>query len=436
MKCGFYETNVTPALNSIIPGGFAARYANEILDPLFARAFVAVSEERSLGIVSIDACGITLDITERIRERVAEFTPLQPEDVMVMATHAHGGGPTLNWGEQVVTDAHYLTELVNKAADAVIIAYQNAAESTLTLGRGELYGISFVRVYRMKDGTYKTNPSRKAPELIDAPHTDIDPELIVMGVKQEEKWVGAVVSFANHPATVATRQITGDYISILAKEMKGYFGSEFVTVFINGACGDINHVNPFDPETVEPDRYRVVGKTLAEKTREVMESASPMSCETLATAKKNIIARFRKPSPEALQAAKEVFEGLGDGLIESIPRTPGYQKTFYALQAFRIMADKRTVRDLELQLFRIGDVYVAGTPTQIFNRFGKRIKAGLPGACMVSAFANDYCGYVPEARFIGEPGVYEARLCPTSALAGETGDLVVEGILSLEKELR
>ena len=169
MKCGFYETDITPALGSIIPGAFAARYANEILDPLFARAVVVANEDKILAIVSIDACGITRDITARIRERVAKLSPILPENVMVMATHAHGGGPTLNWGEQVVTEAHYLTELVNKAADAVVIAWNKAEESQLLLGTDELYGISFIRVYRMKDGTYKTNPSPKMPELIDQP---------------------------------------------------------------------------------------------------------------------------------------------------------------------------------------------------------------------------------------------------------------------------
>ena len=110
-----------------------------------------------------------------------------------------------------------------------------------------------------------------------------------------------------------------------------------------------------------------------------------------------------------------------------------YQKVFFAWQAFRAMSDKQTQREMELQLFRIGDYYIAGTPTQIFTEFGKRIKKGIGTHCMVSAFANDYCGYVPMAQFIGEPNVYEAKLCPTSALAPEAGDLIVEGILSLKE---
>ena len=98
------------------------------------------------------------------------------------------------------------------------------------------------------------------------------------------------------------------------------------------------------------------------------------------------------------------------------------------------MADKNTTRTLQLQLLRIGNCYLAGTPTQMFNEYGKKIKAGACGNVFVSAFANDYCGYVPVPKCM-VPGVYEATLCRTSCLAPETGDQVVEGILSLQKEL-
>ena len=436
MKCGFYETDVTPKLGSIIPGGFAARYAENVQEPLFARAFTAETEEAALAIVVIDACGITEDITLRIRERAAKLTPIPAENIMAMATHCHGGGPTLNWGEEVVTDPEYLTMLVNRAADAIALAYRRAQESELVRGREELYGVSFIRDYLMKDGSYKTNPSRKTPELIDRPYTEIDPEVLVIGVKQDGKEVGTIVNFANHPAIVDNKNISSDYIYYLSEELKKAYGKEHVTLFINGALGNVNHVNPFDPETTKPGRHIVVGKALAEKALAALNAAEPMKDSSLACASKRITVHFRKPSAEALVNAKETFDSWGDDLVNRVPGTPEYTKrVFYALQAFRVMADKRTQRELPLQLMRIGDVYVAGTPTQIYTEFGKAIKKGIQSPAMVSAFANDYAGYVPVPQFIGEPGIYEARLCPTSALEAGTGDAVVQGILDLQAAL-
>ena len=53
---------------------------------------------------------------------------------------------------------------------------------------------------------------------------------------------------------------------------------------------------------------------------------------------------------------------------------------------------------------------------------------------MVSAFANDYLGYVPTPECMTE-GVYEARLAPTSCLASDTGGRIVEAMLEMSRQL-
>lgn len=436
MKYGFYEYDITPPIGSIIPGAFGARYADEILDKLYARAVVVNNGEKVLAIVVIDACGITLDITESIRNRVATLTPINPQDIMVMATHSHGGGPTLNWGEEVVTDENYLRTLAERASDAIYMAYRNCKESEAYIGSEDLFDISFIRVYEMMDGSLRTNPGFENADKILKPTAEIDPEVIVLAVKQNGNFVGAIVNFANHPATVATTQVTGDYISILAKELKKTYGEEFVTVFINGACGNINHINPFDESSIAPDRYEFVGKKIAESVVSVISKAKVMTNSSLASSSDFINARLRKPTPEQLLNAKEVMESFGDNLIDCLPKndTPNYTEFFFALQAFIISADKRTLREIFIQTFRIGDIFIAGTPAQLFVQFGKKIKASTNSYCMVSAFANDYIGYVPTPECMRE-GVYEARLAPTSALAPESGDLIADKAIEHIKKM-
>lgn len=434
MKCGFFELDITPPLGSIIPGNFAARYATEISDPLFVRAMVVRNDSFALAVASVDACGITLDITQRIRDRVCCLIPMRPEQIMVMATHAHGGGPVLNWGEEVVRSETYLQSLVEKAADSIVTAWQRAEESELLLGKEEIFDISFIRVYRMKDGSLKTNPSFGNPDIVE-PTTTIDPEVLVLTVRQNGVYMGALINFANHPAIVADTRISGDYISMLSAEMKRMYGPQFVSVFINGACGNINHFDPQNIGTHSPAYHRVVGARLSEKVDAAIQKAAPMTDETLKTECGSVEVALRKPTAEQLIAAKELFESKGDDLIGSIPRTPGYMETFFALQAFQIMADKRTKRSLDLQVFRIGSCYIFGTPCQIFVQFGKRMKEACDGAAFVSAFANDYCGYVPTPDCM-RPGVYEARLAPTSALEPAAGDKLCDAIIDMYKKCK
>lgn len=437
MKFGFYEIDITPPMGSIIPGSFGARFCDEILDKIYVRATVIQNEEKLLAIAVIDACGITMDITESIRKRAVSLMPIEAEDIMIMATHTHGGGPTLNWGEEIVTDSNYLRTLTERSADAIYMAWKKAQESEVLIGREEITDISFIRVFEMKDGSLKTNPGRKNRDNILRPTTTIDPELIVMAVKQGDSFAGAIVNFATHPATVFTNQISGDYISILSNEMKRIYGPEFVTVFINGACGNINHVN-LSLESQKPmETYVKVGKTIAEKSRDAISEAVVMTDNTLRSASTNAQVRLRKPTAEQLVRAKELFDSYGDSLIESTPRgtDPNYQDMFFALQTFIIMADKRTVRNAFVQVFRIGSCFVAGTPTQLFVQYGKKIKSGIGNLCMVSAFANDYLGYVPTPDSMKE-GVYEARLAPTSGLTEDTGDIITETAIALADKIK
>ncbi|MBR3847787.1 MAG: neutral/alkaline non-lysosomal ceramidase N-terminal domain-containing protein [Oscillospiraceae bacterium] len=436
MKFGFFELDITPALGSIIPGDFAARYADEILDTLYVRAVAVNDGTNSLAIASIDACGITLDITTRIRERVSQMIPIKPEAIMVVATHAHGAGPTLNWGEEVVRDEHYLRMLTEKVSDAIVCAWKRAEDSEIAIGKENLYDISFIRVYKMKDGSFKTNPPRTEPEKIDKPCSEIDPELFVLSVKQKGEYVGAIINFATHPATIATTEITGDYISILSKEMKRLYGNDFVTVFINGACGNINHINPYDEASyIDPyATYKRVGTKLAEASSRAIANSSPIESEKIACSSSSVEVKFRKPSEEALLAAKALFDSFGDKLCESVPGSENYIDTFFALQTFLIQADKRTQLTLPLQLFQISDCFIFGCPCQIFTEFGKKIKESCDGYCFVSAFANDYCGYVPTAECMRE-GVYEARLAPTSALEPSAGNKITDKLIEMYKTM-
>ena len=136
--------------------------------------------------------------------------------------------------------------------------------------------------------------------------------------------------------------------------------------------------------------YKSVGERIAEEAHAIIERREPMTAEGIRAVSRSIAVKFRKPTDEQILSAKEWFESLGDGLIDSLPsrNADNYQRTHYALQALIIMADKRTEDILPLQVFKIGDFYIAGTSGQMFNEYGKRIKAACNGMCMVSIFAN------------------------------------------------
>jgi len=438
-KAGFCEADITPPLGSIIPGDFRARYSVGILDRIYTRAAVICDGESKLAIATIDACGIYRDVTERVRERVASHTDIKPEAIMVTATHTHSGGPTLNWGEEVRIDPAYIDHIVTATADAIIKADADAQageDVSLVNAAKEVDDVGFIRIYKMKDGSYRTNAPSSTPEqvaLIEDHYTTPDNELRVIAAMSHSRPVGAIVNFACHPAGVAGVKTCGDFVGALSRAMKRMYGPEFVTVFVNGACGNINHINAFDPATKAKGRHIYMGERLAAGVQELLSGAPAQLTGKVNCITAPVSLGVRRPTKEALDEAYDTLIALGDDYEKSVPGSAGYQKTFYAMQAMMRMLDKRNSIETSVQILDICGVKLVGYPVQLFTEFGKATKAGIPGA-MVSIFANDYLGYGPVPEMI-RPGVYEARLCATSMLAPDTGDRLVNTACEAVKSL-
>ena len=70
----------------------------------------------------------------------------------------------------------------------------------------------------------------------------------------------------------------------------------------------------------------------------------------------------------------------------------------------------------------------------MFVEFGNAIKKGSNSKySMVSAFSNDYAGYVPTPECMVD-GVYEARLATTSRLEGSAGEKIYKNLIEMSME--
>ena len=116
----------------------------------------------------------------------------------------------------------------------------------------------------MEDGTYVTHGRGKkgVVRALDG----IDPALPVLLFEREGKPVGAIINFACHQCCLQNMYngYSGDYATVLAQRLKERYGNEFVSVFLLGACGDINHVNPDVNVDIPPLWYRHMGNVLAD----------------------------------------------------------------------------------------------------------------------------------------------------------------------------
>lgn len=430
LTCGLYETDITPPLGFAIPGYFTPRPAIGIKDPLYAKAIVIGNDESLLAIIGLDTIGIEKEEVQAIRHLVTEATGIPASHILVAATHTHTGGPI--YRDRGSDGDEYTAYLVKKAADTAVMAFGLRQPARIGFAKGEEKGLSFNRRFFMKNGGFRTNPGFNNPE-IDRPAGPIDPEVAVIRIDAEDgSPLGVLASFACHPDTIGGMRYSADYPGELSRVLKAVYGNAFVSLFLNGACGNINHLDFLNGTKPGPDVYKKMGRVLAGevmKTRERAEYDEDLSLEGYS---KSLLLTVRKPSQEELDRSQSVIERASSEVKdEAITEAD----VFFAKQILTLQRRAEWETTVEMQALRIGSTSIAAFPCELFVEFGQEIKAKSPFAqTIVATYANGVNGYVATREAFTQGG-YETRLTSRTRLAPDSGEKMVETLRGLLNEL-
>ncbi|MBQ9086377.1 MAG: hypothetical protein IJY47_04235 [Clostridia bacterium] len=422
MRAAFYECDITPPLGGFLWGHYHRVFATDVQDRLYAKAVVVENEGTVSAIVCVDSCALPPQMHDAVTERITEYTGIPAENVCLTSNHTHWGAPISDGMDTgCLADASYRDVCFRLTADAVILAYMRLKDVKATYGTSVLEGVSFNRNYVLENGIAIT--WGKSPLAVDHMLAGIDPTVSVMTFYQGDQPIGAVVNFALHQCCCGNiTAYTGDFSSILSKELKKKYGEDFVSLFVLGCCGDINHVNDDRVTKATPDSYREIGRRLAEKTEEAMASAKPVD-EGVQVVKEKLRVETRQAETE--ETNRRVAELLDVSMMR-LRNLVYYQAT-----------NTDTYKDLWVQAFKIGNVCIYALPGEVFVNHGLRLKKESPyGNCFVIENCNSYCGYIPTEEAFGENcQLYETSLCYHSCLVPEAGSRLVEKALELAKKL-
>ena len=164
LQAGFARIDITPPLGTYMAGYFHERQANGILDPLLASCVAFRDEAGSTALVfSIDNLMLKQVIADPLRAAVADMTGLPQEAIFLACTHIHTG-PIMAPGQGKFNPVY--NEWLGKAlGTAGCMAIRDLAPAELLGAEGKAEGIAFVRRFRMKDGSIKTNPGYLNPNV-------------------------------------------------------------------------------------------------------------------------------------------------------------------------------------------------------------------------------------------------------------------------------
>ncbi|MEI6502181.1 MAG: hypothetical protein WCP21_14290, partial [Armatimonadota bacterium] len=90
IKLGWSQKDITPRGTVALRGQFNLRLATRIHDPLTLTALALESEGDHAIIVSLDSCGVDVEVLAGTRAALAERLPqVDPRKLIVSATHTH-----------------------------------------------------------------------------------------------------------------------------------------------------------------------------------------------------------------------------------------------------------------------------------------------------------------------------------------------------------
>lgn len=423
LLAGAATTDITPPLGAYLAGYYRARRAEDVHDPLFARALCLSDGSTTIALVSCDLIGLPSSLVTAIKERIADLCGLGPEQVLAGCTHTHTGPETRGQGMFPVEPA-YSDVLVQKVADSVALAKRRLEPAQITYGLGSEGSVSFNRRFWMRDGTLRTNPGIGNPDIV-RPAGPIDPTVGVIALRRPDGSPIAVwLNFAVHLDTTGGNSVSADYPYYLTQALQARFGPGLVVLFNPGAMGDINHIDvnakgqPVKGES-HPSR---IGNTLAGEALKILARANYTDSAPLSCALAEVDLPLRQVTPERAAEAQRVVEQVSVGEADFTLEVVAARRD---RDLGRMQAE--TLRTT-VQALRIGNVGIVGVPGELFVELGLDLKERSPlEPTFVVELANDSIGYIPTRKAFDEGG-YEAT---STVLAPGAGEMLIDAGLKL-----
>lgn len=446
---GFSEVNITPV------DGYAhyRGLSTGVHDSLYVKAVVFGKGDQRLVLVVCDLLWIERELSSRVRVQLAEEYNIPHENVILSATHTHNSPSyhdnisVLNETNRPTTYQEPLTEkgksyfdwLVERIVFGVTLADKSSRTVYFQSGCQFVENLAFNRRSVMADGTVRTNAGAGNPNIV-RPAGPADPEMEVVLVRdvKDNKVVGCLTAFGLHADTFGGTKFSGDFPAVLSDSLKRVFGPDFVSIFIQGASGDINHVDVGSklrqrPSTLQigtrlasavlsgmaglkNDRGPIKGKAafvyvpLQSYTQKELTWATCNEDDSLYN-ESPFLTRRRAVKIRSLHRMRQ--------MAEAIPPT--------------VVSEPWTL-PLQVQVFRIGDsTAIVGLPGELFSEIGIRIKEQSPfPVTLVVSLTNSHIAYVPTHRAFAEGG-YEAI---NSRLSPGGGEILAETAIRLLSEQR
>ncbi len=456
LKAGFSRVNITPVLGTPIVGYFNPRYAQGVLDELEINALALSAGDDKIVLMSADVCMISQNVKDAICTAVCDTTGLTQDQVVIHSTHTHTG-PYVSLEGKVVLGTkteegvaadlvrEYTCHIVKKFVAAAVMALADLKPAKMGWAVGKAPNIAFIRRFRMKDGSVRTNPGVGNPDILH-PIGDVDERVNVLRFDREGAETIVLSNFGCHPDVVGGSLISGDWPTLYRHRLEKSLDN-VKTLFFNGMQGDVNHVNvnakngdlndmfhDFDDVSRGYGHSRHMGNVVAGAVLQVYDKVNYVEVDSIRSKLKTISVPSNMPKPEEVALAHKYNDLHNAGRDDEIP-FKAMELTTVVAEAARIVRLENGPETFSMHLtgVAIGNVAMVGIPGEAFNGVGIGLKEAEGWDLVLPCcLTNGSMGYFPMQDAYDEGG-YEAK---SSSFKAGTAELLIKEGKALLKELR
>lgn len=443
MKTGFAKRCITPPTGTPISGYYAPRYVKGVLDDLFARAVVFDDGCKQAAVIALDIVGMGQEYFERIKDAVVKKIGIEKDAIFINCSHTHTGPSLGDEDTGLISSESYIEFFVETVSDTVVYAKQDLKETKMSTASAQAKNISFVRRFRMKDGSVATNPGVNNPNI---DHVLFQPNETVKLLKLEREDGDDifVVNFGTHADTIGGEFISADYSGVVCSTIeKALPGTK--CMFLLGCEGDVNHVNvnptkgesaitkiDFDgvPRGIKHSQH--MGRVIAGAVLSACSITEEVKSDKISYASK-IVQLPSNQENDRIEEATKIDELYMQGRANELPYKE-MELTTVVAEAHRIISlkDGPDYFEYNLSAVKVGDFVFAGIGGEVFTAIGNRILELSPYKdTMLCCITNNYGGYVPNKEAYDEGG-YEVV---SSNFKKGGDDVIVDGMIDMISKL-
>lgn len=480
LKLGWSEVSITPEKKVYLAGQFYERISEYVETEITATAMAVEADDSQMVICSCDLEGIGDNLVAEVRARLADVTGLDPNGVIIHATHSHTSidyyskrkidlGTSLGIlaqllakesgkqneeaqpREDVMDDREALYWLADRIAEAVRTAWENRSPAYYTNEFGRA-AVGMNRRVCYSDGSAKMWGDTNTATFTELEGgNDSGMELIYV-FNQSKELTGIVVNIACPSQVLEQRSfISSDYwgkVKILLRER---FGENLYVLGLCSPAGDqcprdlIRWVDPEtpikDPNVIrekvilrkaDPSMYDIggtwrIGKRIFREIIDVYDDINKEELQSEGTFCHKTITLdmpVRRVNPKEYGDAKRKIEEFASKAGE-ISFADNAAMHVYAGTIARFSAQENyELYPVEVHIARLGDIAFATSSFELFLDFGNQIRARSKAQqTFLIQLACGAHGYLPTEK--AERGGHYSAYVSSGVTGHEGGDILV-----------